>query len=524
MSGEYEEEMTGIEEDISDSDSVGDVNDIQNQQQNEIEQNNRTINDLEYGDNYDEYFNNMDQFFNNPENMDVDNVIKHFDNLILSNNSKIERLKNNDMYVMFKIHNNQIHPDFIEDMSKLEQKKKEIIIKFKKVLKKFSIKELKESEIWIEHVELNNNEEPKPHGKAITHDGLVEYIPQIFEINERLYFDKLFKGIDPIIFYKKSLKLANEYIHRRKNDPLATNELTLIQGDAFEEHRRRIWRYFEFVVKGNDEEVVEEYHGGYTIDQFIFWDFDGELKLIAIEEDKSHKIETTQLRNVLLGMGATIYNYLYGDIELKIKKNPSFLYKNRTPHIIIHSFSKMKTLIEETDRLIKVFKDPIIEKFDKFKYTYLSNKSFSSKNKTWFYKSNTKAQRDREREREREHGIQDFFSKYAKDVEIVADIDYIINIIPDKNKKLMYEEYFKNSLIRLWGSKAGPPMDYSEMSKDQLVAEFKGRKLKSHRVVRKGKFVHLPSYRLNKPELIEALKENDRERERENEEQKNDEQ
>ncbi len=373
----------------------------------------------------------------------IDRVMIIFDNINTSIDTTIKKVKNEIDDDKIIIKNNML--------KNLNTQKQMNINKFKEKLGQYSPKDLKNTNTFIEH-------QQKLYKLIIKDEDIVEYMIEIFNKNRKIKIDKLLleQEDNPIEYYKGSLKLANEYIHRRRNDPNATNEIDTIQGDAFEEHRKRIWEFFHFTVKGNEKQHVKEYLGGYDIDQFIFWDD----KLIALEEDKSRKIDKGGLEKVMVGMAKTIYHYQnYKNTKTTEKDpawkkssftSPDFLYKGKMPHIIIHTFTKYGILEKEAKNVLKVFKKEVKDAFimegsnKNFHYTRLidhSGSNWTRKKKTWFYKPlEDDYMIGPYTEYDSIEYVQPFFAAESDgghaDIQyIIKDIKDIISIIPLKKDK-----------------------------------------------------------------------------------------
>tara|TARA_R100000750_G_scaffold29642_1_gene18704 strand:+ start:541 stop:2439 length:1899 start_codon:yes stop_codon:yes gene_type:complete len=254
-----------------------------------------------------------------------------------------------------------------------------------------------------------------------------------------------------IFYYIDSLKKADKDIVKNKKG----KDLKKIIGDAYEAHRKRIWEKFDFTVEGNNPEYVAKYNGAYDIDQFILYDG----KLIALEEDKGHAIDSPGLAHVMTDMAKTIdryQNYKTSDIiwekgilttrditwekgqhekELKMPiksknwnrfTNPNeFLYKGQIPYIIINTFANFNSkgnYEKKRDGTIKIMLPRIQHELkQKLKYMAMAKLGgYNTASKGWFQK---------------EEGINNCYSKYVDHKKIIEDIKEIIKIIPDKNYK-----------------------------------------------------------------------------------------
>tara|TARA_R100000750_G_scaffold60817_1_gene50692 strand:+ start:558 stop:2276 length:1719 start_codon:yes stop_codon:yes gene_type:complete len=368
----------------------------------------------------------------------IDIILDIFDKINTSIETTIKVIIENEKDNLMKVQ--RLSDNKSNILNNLNTQKKENIIDLKRIINndiddisvmiggRFNEVDIIKSNTYIEYKE--NKTYPFPDSwKKNLFKKLVDLMPQIKEKIEHFKIEQIKDTENPIEYYIKSLKIANYYVYRRRRDPLATSKLTTIQGAAFEEHRKRLWEFFGFEVKGNQKEHEKQYLGGYAIDQIILWND----KLVALEEDKSRSIDKGNTEKAIIGMAKTINHYqdlkssYWKDTTFKspdeflIKKNG----KHIMPHIIIHTFAKYGQVEHELDECKDVFKGSIKDKFiygKTFHYTTLINKSNSaldSANKTWFYKQD-----------DDDDDMQKFFSDKAKIKNIIKDIELIIHIIP----------------------------------------------------------------------------------------------
>jgi len=188
-------------------------------------------------------------------------------------------------------------------------------------------------------------------------------------------------------FYKESLcKAENEikYLHDNGNG----KALKDVVGKAFELHRKRLWEHFGF-------RVSKETHGArFDVD----WSITYKGKLIALEEDKGHYLDSCFMERALTGFSKTVNAY--------IKKNEPL------PLLILHSFTKYKKfnekLVEDMDTRKTEIRDEIQKKLF---YTTLTE--CDRIKKKWFSKD-----------------LYDCYSVNASEELILKDIEFIKSLIP----------------------------------------------------------------------------------------------
>jgi len=156
-----------------------------------------------------------------------------------------------------------------------------------------------------------------------------------------------------VSFYKNSLKTAGEDINVKKK----TTRLASVVGNAYEEHRKRVWEHLEFTVdklKNNADFDVDwsiYYHG----------------KLVAFEEDKGHYVDKCFFERCIHGFIGTINNK---GIEC--------------PKLILSAFTRYNLHIDTEKKSLEVYKENLVEIFrDNYTYNYLNEYDRISKEK-WF--------------------------------------------------------------------------------------------------------------------------------------------
>lgn len=188
-----------------------------------------------------------------------------------------------------------------------------------------------------------------------------------------------------IQFYKESLRLAEIRIETENKTGKALKDAI---GGAFEEHRERIWNHFGFKVS-KDKKIAS----------FVDWCITYEGKLIALEEDKGHYLDSCFLERALSGFCKTINTYK------EINKD--------VPLLILHSFTKYNLYNQKLKEDMDTRKLEISDELQKkIVYTTLTECDRLSQKK-WFSKEYYKG-----------------YSDNANDELIIKDIKFIRSLIP----------------------------------------------------------------------------------------------
>lgn len=190
-----------------------------------------------------------------------------------------------------------------------------------------------------------------------------------------------------IHFYKESLRKAeNETKHQVETG----KALKDIVGVAYENHRKRIWNYFEFDVSKDKHDAM--FH--------VDWSITYQGKLVALEECKGHYLDSCFMERALTGFCKTVNAYQ--------KKGKNI------PLLIIHSFTRYKRFNEKLLEDMETRKPEISNEIrNKLKYTTLVNCD-RLPNKKWFSTD-----------------VYNCYSANADDDLIAKDIKFIRSLIPD---------------------------------------------------------------------------------------------
>lgn len=158
-------------------------------------------------------------------------------------------------------------------------------------------------------------------------------------------------------YYKTSLANADNEIKTEKEKGKALKDIV---GKAYENHRKRVWEYFGFQV------TKDKYDSLFDVD----WAITYKNKLVALEEDKGHYLDSCFLERALTGFAKTINNYQKKSIIV--------------PKLIIHSFTTYKKFQEKKMEDLDTRKTIIADEMEKkIVYTTLTNSDRLNKNK-WF--------------------------------------------------------------------------------------------------------------------------------------------
>ena len=172
-------------------------------------------------------------------------------------------------------------------------------------------------------------------------------------IKEIISEDEINKQID---FYKKSLKIAGERINNKKK----SKSLKDVIGKEYEEHRKRIWEFAGFSVDKNKN------GSAFNVDWSIYYND----KLVAIEEDKGHYVDSCFLERCIGSFIKTINNFNKKD--------------EKCPYLILSSFTKYSKYEEKLKEGMGIFKKKFCKILkEKIKYNYLNNNDRFSKD-LWF--------------------------------------------------------------------------------------------------------------------------------------------
>ena len=187
-------------------------------------------------------------------------------------------------------------------------------------------------------------------------------------------------------FYKESLRKAENDIMCQHKKGKALKDVV---GKAYEQHRKRVWEYFEFDVS------KDKHHAMFNVD----WSIRYKGVLIAFEEDKGHYMDSCFMERALTGFSKTVNAYIK-------KKEP-------IPVLILHSFTKYKNFDEKLEEDMDTRKTEIRNEIQKkLVYTTLVECDRLSKKK-WFSKE-----------------LYNCYSVNANEELILKDIEFIQSLIP----------------------------------------------------------------------------------------------
>lgn len=187
-------------------------------------------------------------------------------------------------------------------------------------------------------------------------------------------------------FYKNSLKTAGENINSNKK----IKSLKDVVGKEYEEHRKRVWEYLGYQVDKKKNGAA------FDVDWAIY--FNG--KLVALEEDKGHYVDSCFLERGLFSFMKTINNFN--------KKGEDI------PKLILSSFTKYSKYSEKIEESLEIAKEGICDIFKgKFKYTYLNSNDRFSRD-VWFHQN--------------EENINNPYEIYQNDKLIKEDIRFMLSL------------------------------------------------------------------------------------------------
>lgn len=190
-----------------------------------------------------------------------------------------------------------------------------------------------------------------------------------------------------IQLYKQSLQDAENEIKLQHETGKALKDIV---GLAYENHRKRIWNHFGFDVSKDKHDALFD----------VDWSITYQGKLVALEEDKGHYLDSCFMERALTGFCKTVNAYQ------KKEKN--------IPVLIIHSFTRYSKFNEKLLEDMETRKPEISNEIqNKLIYTTLVNCDRLPKKK-WF---STDAY--------------NCYSVNADDDLILKDIEFIHSLIPD---------------------------------------------------------------------------------------------
>ena len=160
-----------------------------------------------------------------------------------------------------------------------------------------------------------------------------------------------------INYYKQSLQDADNEIKTEKEKGKALKDIV---GKAYENHRKRVWEHLGFDVSKDKHNALFD----------IDWSISYKGKLIAMEEDKGHYLDSCFLERALTGFAKTVNSY---------QKSGTVV-----PTLIIHSFAKYSKFddkkMEDLDTRKPAIADELLKKIV---YTTMTKRDRLPKHK-WF--------------------------------------------------------------------------------------------------------------------------------------------
>lgn len=185
-------------------------------------------------------------------------------------------------------------------------------------------------------------------------------------------------------FYKNSLKLAGENINQIKQ----SKSLKDVVGYQYEQHRKRIWEEFGFTVDKNRN------GSAFDVDWSIY--FNG--KLVALEEDKGHYVDSCFLERCLGSFLKTINNFHKKEMDC--------------PFLILSSFTKYSQYDKKLEEQLDIIKEELTTILrDKMNYQYLNTNDRFSK---WF--------------RQDKDSVYNPYEEYQNDELIMKDIEFMLSL------------------------------------------------------------------------------------------------
>ena len=152
---------------------------------------------------------------------------------------------------------------------------------------------------------------------------------------------------DDLTFYKLSLSQACDEASEMKKE----KALKDVVGKVYESHRERLWKHFGFTIQ--KKKIDTPWGSDWTI-------LKGN-KVIAIEEDKGHYLDSCFLERTLTGIAKTIISYRKLNREI--------------PCFIISSFGKYSNFESKLDEFCEILNPSIVDAMkSNIKHKYIGEK------------------------------------------------------------------------------------------------------------------------------------------------------
>ena len=163
-------------------------------------------------------------------------------------------------------------------------------------------------------------------------------------------------------FYIQSLMLCEKDIFEKSK----TKALKDVVGDAYEEHRKRLWMNFGFDANRKEKNNSM----GFNVDIIVRNNIQNNI--CVLEETKGHYLDSCFMERAIIGFAKTISKHKVRD--------------NECPLLLIHSFTKYKRFNEKLDEIYSVLHPNIVDILkNKLRYTTIANSDRLAKKK-WFKK------------------------------------------------------------------------------------------------------------------------------------------
>jgi hypothetical protein len=154
-------------------------------------------------------------------------------------------------------------------------------------------------------------------------------------------------------YYKNSLTHAGNTINEKKKK----KALKDVVGGEYECHRKRVWENLGFTVDKNKN------NASFDVDWAIYY----QGKLVALEEDKGHYVDSCFFERCIHGFIGTIHN-----------KGDNF------PKLILSSFTKYNLHMDKKEKSLELYRDNLVGIFrENYTYNYL-NEFDRMPTKKWF--------------------------------------------------------------------------------------------------------------------------------------------
>jgi hypothetical protein len=144
-------------------------------------------------------------------------------------------------------------------------------------------------------------------------------------------------------YYKNSLTQAGNIVNEKKKNTALKDAV----GFGYEDHRKRVWENLGFTVDKNKN------NASFDVDWAIYY----QGKLVALEEDKGHYVDSCFFGRCIHGFIGTIRNK-----------------GENVPKLILSSFTKYNLHMDKKEKSLELYRGDLVGKFrENYTYNYLND-------------------------------------------------------------------------------------------------------------------------------------------------------